>query len=108
MTENEQIQEIAWDICDIPKHPTVTNCEECGGKHCHATYYAGLAYRKDYRKVKRGEWIKPWTMKPYGKAYGTPYCSVCKQLDNEKGDFCRFCGADMRKEGEGENEGDRI
>ena len=51
---------------------------------------------KGYRKVERGEWITPWVMKPYGKAHGTPYCSVCKQSDERKGAFCPFCGADMK------------
>lgn len=50
---------------------------------------------------ERGEWITPWVMKPYGKAYGTPYCSVCKQMDGGKGNFCGFCGADMRGEENG-------
>lgn len=96
MTENERIEEMALIICGFK------DCTACisrmGLRKCGAKAYAERLIRAGYRKVERGEWITPWVMKPYGKAYGTPYCSVCKQLDNEKGNFCRFCGADMRGE----------
>ena len=50
----EQIEEMAWDLCDIPKHPSIKSCEQCGNKHCHALYYAERAYNAGYRKQ---EWI---------------------------------------------------
>lgn len=95
MTKNEQIEEMAKTACTVFDG----NCSGCSFNlypPCPPKASAERLYSKGYRKVERGEWITPWVMKPYGKAYGTPYCSVCKQLDNEKGDFCRFCGADMR------------
>lgn len=32
----DQIEELAWVLCDIPKHPSIKSCEQCGNKHCHA------------------------------------------------------------------------
>ena len=52
MSRDKQIEEMAWDICDIPKHPSIKSCEQCGNKHCLAMYYAKRAYNKDYRKAK--------------------------------------------------------
>ena len=50
MSKEKQIEEMAWDLCDIPMHPSVHSCKECGGKHCHAQYYAERAYNAGYRK----------------------------------------------------------
>lgn len=47
---NKQIEEMAWDLCDIPKHPSIRSCEQCGNKHCLAMYYAKRAYNNGYRK----------------------------------------------------------
>ena len=97
MTENEQIQvidDLLIGFDELGFRPTIPLPDpEATAVRWRNKLVNAL---KDYRKVERGEWITPWVMKPYGKAYGTPYCSVCKQLDNEKGNFCRFCGADMR------------
>ena len=50
MSKEKQIEEMAWDLCDIPKHPSIKSCEQCGNKHCHAMYYAERAYNAGYRK----------------------------------------------------------
>lgn len=50
----KQIEEMAWDLCDIPRHPSIKSCEQCGNKRCHAMYYAERAYNANYRKQ---EWI---------------------------------------------------
>ena len=55
--EKQQIEEMAWDLCDIPKHSSIKSCEQCGNKHCHAMYYAERAYTEGYRKQSDGEWI---------------------------------------------------
>ena len=46
----DQIEELAWVLCDIPKHPSIKSCEQCGNKHCHAIYYAERAINAGYRK----------------------------------------------------------
>ena len=51
MSREKQIEEMAWDLCDIPMHPSIHSCKECGGKHCHAQYYAERAYNAGYRKM---------------------------------------------------------
>lgn len=59
MSKEKQIDEMAWDMCDIPKHPSITSCEKCNchGK-CQPMYYATRAYNTDYRKQSEGEWIR--------------------------------------------------
>lgn len=47
----KQIEEMAWDLCDIPMHPSIKSCEQCGNKRCHAMYYAKRAYNASYRKA---------------------------------------------------------
>lgn len=63
----ELIEEMARDLCDIPKHPSIKSCEQCGNKSCHAMYYAKRAYEAGYRKQSEpiscgheigGEWVK--------------------------------------------------
>ena len=55
MSREKQIEEMAWNMCDVPKHPSITSCEKCNchGK-CHPMYYAIRAYNAGYRK---SEWI---------------------------------------------------
>ena len=48
MSREKMIEEMAWDLCDIPKHPSIKSCEDCGNKHCHAMYYAERAYDRGY------------------------------------------------------------
>ena len=50
MSEEKQIEKMAWDLCAVPKHPSIKSCEQCGNKHCHAMYYAKRVYNADYRK----------------------------------------------------------
>jgi hypothetical protein len=47
---NKQIEKMAWDLCDIPRHPSIKSCEQCGNKDCLAMYYARRAYDNGYRK----------------------------------------------------------
>lgn len=53
----KQIEEMAWELCDIPRHPNIKSCEQCGNKHCHAMYYAERAYNAGYRKVVTSDWL---------------------------------------------------
>ena len=70
--KEKQIEEMAWDMCDIPKHPSITSCEKCNlyGK-CHSMYYAKRAYNAGYRKQSEGEWemFELITSTYYGKQY---------------------------------------
>lgn len=67
---------------------------------CDCAYYdvdgfaiANEIYKRGYRKVERGEWIGR-----KGRDYYT--CSICCCVTkNNEDEFCRHCGADMRKEG---------
>lgn len=55
----------------------------------------------DVKPVKRGNWVDKERHEHYpsGKPYTARYCGVCGKRDhNEDGDFCGYCGADMRKE----------
>lgn len=83
----EQIRQMAWDLCDIPKHPSIKSCDECGGRHCHATYYAERAINEGYRKQREGEWV-------YGE-YDLPHCSECGFEPKSISPFCPECGAIM-------------
>ena len=55
--QKKQIEEMAWEICDIPRHDSYKSCKDCNcyGK-CHAMYYAKRAYEVGYRKQIEGEW----------------------------------------------------
>lgn len=53
----KQIEEMAWELCDIPRHPNIKSCEQCGNKHCHAMYYAERAINAGYRKVVTSDWL---------------------------------------------------
>ena len=97
--ENEQIQEMARDICE---HFYEGNCyldkKTCDCK-CAEFKDAQYLYAKGYRKVERGEWID--SLKGYCQ------CSNCRtsfetlptaflfKLNNS---FCRHCGAEMKGE----------
>lgn len=53
----------------------------------------------DVAPVVRGEWVDKERHEHYpsGKPYTARYCGVCGKRDhNEDGDFCGYCGADMR------------
>lgn len=55
----------------------------------------------DVKPVKRGNWVDKERHEHYpsGKPYTARYCGVCGKRDhNEDGDFCGYCGADMREE----------
>ena len=111
MPENEQIEEMARDICKSyePEGVCRANLENdvCDCNCWNGTYLAPRLYAKDYRKVERGEW-KPIT----GNLYGWR-CSVCNQevyshrksdVDRYKYPFCPHCGADMRGNGNEDTE----
>ena len=105
MSKEKQIEEMAWDLCDIPKHPSIKSCEQCGNKSCHAMYYAKRAYEAGYRKQSEGEWIYEHEL------YGKIKCSACKEeallryefdeirkghLEYVTSPFCPNCGAKMK------------
>ena len=58
MNKEKQIEEMAWELCDIPRHPSIKNCEQCGNKHCHAIYYAKRAIKQGYRKIEQRYQVK--------------------------------------------------
>lgn len=98
MSEEKRIEELAWDLCDIPRHPSIKSCDECGNKHCHAIYYAKRAINKGYRKQIEGEWVKErreWDMPPF--FYVDYTCSACQQREQNKSPYCRWCGAKMKE-----------
>jgi hypothetical protein len=86
MTENEQIQEMAKDICGLNRECNVCRCAST----CQARKYARRAYNAGYRKVERGEWL-------IGGGF-FPLFSECGEKNNERRNFCPNCGADMRGE----------
>ena len=58
------------------------------------------------QEPKTGHWIM--TSDYYTGAYGTidyVKCSCCGEKSLEEGDFCPYCGADMRKPYKTESEG---
>lgn len=104
MKDQKQIEEMAWELCDIPKHPDIKSCEQCGNKHCHAMYYAERAYNAGYRKQVEGKWIK------HACSYECGVCGDELELENaEDYDpiedvelyFCPSCGAKMKGETNG-------
>lgn len=89
----DQIEELAWVLCDIPKHPSIKSCEQCGNKHCHAIYYAERAINAGYRKRSEGAWIKDEESK-FEHRY---HCSVCNfYLIGKPTKYCEDCGAKMK------------
>lgn len=68
--------------------------------------FCSRAIRKDdvYRRRKKGTWEVKIRHHPYpdGREYKKYCCSVCGNDvdDHEDSDFCPWCGADMRKDGE--------
>lgn len=95
MSREKQIEEMAWDLCDIPKHPSIKSCEQCGNKCCHAMYYAERAYNAGYRKRIEGEWVTIHT--PFYKPTKM-ICSNCQSLNGTriKFNYCPNCGAKMK------------
>ena len=93
MNEEKQIEEMAWVLCDIPRHPSIKSCEQCGNKHCHAIYYAERAINADYRKQNEGEWI--WKSNGYKNRL---HCSICNKPNEAdiSTNFCPNCGAKMK------------
>lgn len=91
MSEEKQIEKMAWDLCAVPKHPSIKSCEQCGNKHCHAMYYAKRVYNADYRKQTNAEWIIS------SDGY-YPYCSRCNHepKNGVMTDYCPDCGAKMK------------
>lgn len=100
----KQIEEMAWKLCDIPCHPNITSCEQCGNKRCHAMYYAERAYNAGYRKQVEGEWLEQKGVRgdgseaSYGSVYSYTYykCSVCDDYSERETDYCQNCGARMK------------
>lgn len=95
----KQIEEMAWDLCDIPRHPSIKSCEQCGNKHCHAMYYAERACDAGYRKQKEGHWITR------AASYECSECGEEIDVDNPEDydpvsdydlRFCSSCGAKMK------------
>lgn len=78
MSREKQIEEMAWNMCDVPKHPSITSCEKCNchGK-CHPMYYAIRAYNAGYRK--KSENVVEFPCKPGqtlwfpSEYYGRPF-----------------------------------
>ena len=99
MSKEKQIEEMAWDLCDIPMHPSIHSCKECGGKHCHAQYYAERAYNAGYRKQSEGEWREDTEY--YDDDYSECnvrkvfVCSRCGRSERKKEPYCN-CGAKMK------------
>ena len=111
MNEKEkQIEEMAWYMCDVPKHPSITSCEKCNcqGK-CHPMYYAVRAYNAGYRKQRVGEWVSAYD---YAVKIGVTdkdrlastkedkfwkFCSRCDQQVKGYHNFCPNCGARMNE-----------
>ena len=80
----EKIEEMAWDLCDVPKHPSIKSCEQCGNKHCHAMYYAERAYTEGYRK--QSKWISVDERLPEGGVHCLVACTV-KRIDGTHGQY---------------------
>lgn len=107
--QKKQIEEMAWEICDIPRHDSYKSCKECNcyGK-CHAMYYAKRAYDAGYSKQRDGENIG--AVHPVDEFK----CSVCGitlegwsrvVTDEDDGElyyyeyefkYCPNCGAKMK------------
>ena len=103
MSKEKQIEELAWDLCDIPRHPSIKSCDECGSKHCHAIYYAERAINKGYRKQSEGTWMTHHctngghSQKGRTIIYKTYTCDACGTSNGRrKTNFCPNCGAKMK------------
>jgi hypothetical protein len=97
--QKKQIEEMAWEICDIPRHDSYKSCKGCNcyGK-CHAMYYAKRAYEVGYRKQIEGEWEELMHFSFDGGYSGSNYrCSNCLFDDcYEETPYCPRCGAKMK------------
>lgn len=104
MTENEQIEEMARDLCE---HYYDGRCyldkKECDCK-CPERRDARYLYSKGYRKVERGEWIVTETERAWNNAEipmkrSCDKCGLQRNIETQVGwNFCPECGADMRGE----------
>lgn len=97
--QKKKTEEVAWEICDIPRHDSYKSCKDCNcyGK-CHAMYYAKRAYEAGYRKQVEGEWEELMHFSFDGGYSGSNYrCSNCHFDDcYEETPYCPRCGAKMK------------
>ena len=99
MTENEQINKIAREICHL--RAEYITCEECNKECCidedELCYFQCMAKEiisHNYRKVERGEWGfdgSGWTCSECGE-----YALCDKHGKQMLSNNCPNCGADMR------------
>ena len=81
---------IHTDVCRLPFNTSETKVEFADV--CHH-----FKNKADFVEVKHGEWIKQERKCKYYPSYK---CSVCGYSTPFAGDnYCKVCGADMRKEG---------
>lgn len=98
MTEDKQIEEMAREISeyfrqdcrDIP-FSSIRKINEDGlceanVPTCLSCKTARCLFAAGYRKQVEGEWLGLWDYE----------CSVCKEYNEYKTDFCPHCGANMR------------
>ena len=82
---NKEAVEFIWDVLD-----GVKSFNEKGGKGLEAL---DLAIKSLKTERPQGEW------KIGGKTTHYYYCSICGKDGDLQDNFCRNCGADMRKGG---------
>ena len=98
----EQIDNMAKDLCRLD-----CSCKEClhskyskSSDKCAARMYAERAYKKNYRKQKKGEWVS--YISPVCLSGDLYYkCSICGtndpyQLTTKRAKYCPNCGAHMK------------
>lgn len=89
---DKEIEEFARDLCGLGRK----SCTDCMRPiRCRAMDYAEIAYRRGYRKVKQGYWVRNEDHNAYESEH---FCSVCLadgsyDVSNEK--YCYNCGAKM-------------
>lgn len=99
--ERKHIEEMAWDICDIPRHPSYKSCMDCNCyAKCHAMYYAKRAHDAGYRKQVEGEWLERkgerWIGSEVCETYTYYNCSICEGYSRRRTNHCPNCGAKMK------------
>ena len=106
MTENEQIEEMAREMCHLSAE--FKTCQICNngypieeGELCYFQCIAKEILTHDYRKVERGEWKDKRCTKcgeeMWYKVSGNAFVRTFYRV---KSNFCPNCGADMRGEKE--------